>query len=72
VQSNITDHENGKLKGPHGSIQGYKGIAVADSANQVIVAVEAFGSGCESKQVYGDGGKSCRADARAEGERQAP
>jgi len=31
IKSNITDNESGKIKGPHGVIQGYNGIAVADS-----------------------------------------
>jgi hypothetical protein len=48
VQSNITDNESAKIKGAHGYIQGYNGIAVADSANQVIVAADAIGSGSES------------------------
>ena len=34
IKSNITDNESGKIKGPHGVIQGYNGIAVADSKNQ--------------------------------------
>ena len=48
VQSNITDGESARMKGPHGYIQGYNGIAIADSGNQVIVAAEAIGSGAES------------------------
>jgi hypothetical protein len=44
VKSNITDNESGKIKGPHGVIQGYNGIAVADTKNQVIVAANAYGS----------------------------
>jgi transposase len=44
VQSNITDNESAIIKGPHGVIQGYNGIAVADSKNQIIVAAEVFGS----------------------------
>ena len=48
VQSNITDNESARIKGPHGYIQGYNGIAIADSGNQVIVAAEAIGSGAES------------------------
>ena len=48
VQSNITDNESARIKGPHGYIQGYNGIAVADSGSQVIVAAEAIGSGAES------------------------
>ena len=48
VQGNITDNESARIKGPHGYIQGYNGIAIADSGNQVIVAAEAIGSGAES------------------------
>jgi hypothetical protein len=44
VQSNITDNESAKIKGPHGVIQGYNGIAIADGENQVIVAAEVAGS----------------------------
>jgi hypothetical protein len=44
VQSNITDNESAKIKGPHGYIQGYNGIGIADSGNQIIVAAEATGS----------------------------
>ena len=47
VQSNVTDNESAKIKGPHGVIQGYNGIAVADSKAQVIVASEAFGTDYE-------------------------
>jgi transposase/stalled ribosome alternative rescue factor ArfA len=50
VQSNITDNESAKILGPHGVIQGYNGIAVADSENQVIVAAEVFGSVYEGEQ----------------------
>jgi hypothetical protein len=48
VQSNITDNESALIKSPHGYIQGYNGIAVADSGNQVIVSAEVIGSGPES------------------------
>ena len=44
IKSNITDNESGTIKGPHGIIQGYNGIAVTDSKNQVIVAAKAYGS----------------------------
>jgi transposase len=50
IQSNITDNESAKIQGPHGVIQGYNGIAVADSENQVIVAAEVFGSVYEGEQ----------------------
>jgi transposase len=44
IKSNVTDNESGKIKGPHGVIQGYNGIAVADSKKQIIVAANAYGS----------------------------
>jgi len=44
VQSNITDNESAKIKGPHGYIQGYNGIAIADSGSQIIISAEASGS----------------------------
>jgi transposase len=50
VQSNITDNESAKIQGPHGVIQGYNGIAVSDSENQVIIADEVFGSVYEGEQ----------------------
>jgi transposase len=49
VKSNITDNESGMIKGAHGYIQGYNGIAVADGANGVIITAEAYGSGSESE-----------------------
>jgi transposase len=45
VQSNITDNESAKIKGPHGYIQGYHALAAADSGCQILVAAEATGSG---------------------------
>jgi hypothetical protein len=48
VQTSVTDPQSAKIKGPHGYIQGYNGIAVADSGNQVIVCAKAVGSGPES------------------------
>jgi len=44
VQSNITDNESARIKSPHGYIQGYNGIAIADSGNQIIVCAQASGS----------------------------
>jgi transposase len=44
VQSNITDNESARIKGPHGYIQGYNGIAIADSGSQIIVSAEATGT----------------------------
>ena len=48
VQSNITDNESALIKSPHGYIQGYNGITIADSGNQIIISAEAIGSGPES------------------------
>jgi hypothetical protein len=36
------------IKGPRGYIQGYNGIAAADSGSQAIILAEAIGSGPES------------------------
>ena len=47
VKSNITDNESAKMKTSHGVIQGYTGVATADSKHQVIVQAEAFGQGQE-------------------------
>ncbi|MBE7411569.1 MAG: hypothetical protein HS129_05820 [Leptospiraceae bacterium] len=44
-QSNITDNDSSKMKTSHGVIQGYNGVAVADSENQIIVEAEASGEG---------------------------
>jgi len=48
VQSNITDNESALIKSPRGYIQGYNGIAIADSGNQIVISAEAIGSGAES------------------------
>jgi hypothetical protein len=48
VQTNVTDPESARIKSPHGYIQGYNGIAMADSGNQVIISAEAVGSGPEA------------------------
>jgi transposase len=48
VQSNITDNESALIKSPHGYIQGYNGVTIADSGSQVIISAEAIGSGAES------------------------
>jgi len=49
VKSNITDNENAKLKTGEGYIQGYNGLAVADSKHQIIVNACPIG-----KQYEGD------------------
>jgi hypothetical protein len=51
VRVNITDEESAKIKSPHGYIQGYNGIAVADSKNQVIVAAERSVRGAKTPQA---------------------
>ena len=49
VKSNVTDNQSGKIKGPHGVIQGYNGLAVTDSKKQVIVAANAYGTVAEGQ-----------------------
>jgi transposase len=48
VKSNITDNESGFIKSAKGFIQGYNGVGIADSGNQVIVSAEVIGSVSES------------------------
>jgi len=48
VKSNITDNESALIKGPHGYVQGYNGITIADSGSQIIISAEVIGSGPES------------------------
>lgn len=47
IKSNITDNESAKMPSSHGVIQGYNGVAMADSKHQIIVHAEAFGQGPE-------------------------
>ena len=47
IKSNITDNESAKMPSSHGVIQGYNGIAAADSKYQVVVNAKAIGSGSE-------------------------
>lgn len=46
-KSNITDNESAKMMSAHGVIQGYDGVAAADSKHQVIVHAEAYGEAQE-------------------------
>lgn len=46
-QSNITDNDSAKMPTSKGVIQGYDGIALADSKHQVVVHAAAFGEGQE-------------------------
>ena len=48
-KSNITDNESAKMISSHGYIQGYNGLSVVDSKNQVVIYPEAFGSGQEAQ-----------------------
>ena len=48
VKSNITDNESGFIKSSKGYIQGYNGISVVDSGNQIIMAAEVTGTVAES------------------------
>lgn len=43
IKSNITDNDSAKMKTSQGVIQGYDGVATADSKHQVVVHAEAFG-----------------------------
>jgi transposase len=47
VQSNITDNESAKMPTSKGVVQGYTGVAIADSKHQVIMHGEAFGESQE-------------------------
>lgn len=51
IKSNITDNESGKMPSSHGVIQGYNGIAAADSKHQVILHAEAIGTGSEQDSL---------------------
>jgi hypothetical protein len=48
-QSNITDNDSAKMKGAHGVIQGYDGVAVVDAKHQVVVQAAAFGEAQEQR-----------------------
>jgi len=50
-QSNITDNESAKMKTSHGMVQGYNGLAIADSKHQIIINPEVFGSGQEGEYL---------------------
>jgi hypothetical protein len=48
VKSNITDNESGFIKSAKGFVQGYNGVSIADSGNQIVVSAEVTGSVSES------------------------
>ena len=47
VQSNVTDNESAKMKTNSGTKQGYNLVTAADSKHQIVLGIEAFGSGPE-------------------------
>jgi transposase len=51
IKSNMTDNESAKMPSSHGVIQGYNGIAAADSKHQIVVHAEAIGSGSEQDSL---------------------
>ena len=51
VKSNVTDNESAMIHSSKGYLQGYIGIAVSDSKNQVIVAAEAVGTANEGEHL---------------------
>jgi len=51
VKSNITDNDSAKMMTSHGVIQGFNGVAAADSKCQVVIQGEAFGSGQETQTL---------------------
>lgn len=76
VQSNVTDNESAKMKTNKGTIQGFNLVTAADSKYQLILGLEAFGSGpeqhtlepmiesleCNLSMDLGDGGTVLTAD----------
>jgi transposase len=53
VKSNVTDNESAMIHSSKGYLQGYIGIAVTDSKNQIIVAAEAVGTANEGEHFPG-------------------
>ena len=49
LRSNVTDNESGLIRTSSGIIQGYRGLAVADSKEQVRVSAAAVGSAHEGE-----------------------
>jgi transposase len=47
IKSNRTDNESAKMATDKGVIQGYTGVAAADTKHQIIVAAQAHGTGSE-------------------------
>jgi transposase len=53
VKSNVTDNESAMIHSSKGFLQGYIGIAVSDSKNQVIVCADAVGTANEGEHLPG-------------------
>jgi transposase len=53
VKSNATDNESAMIHSSKGFLQGYIGIAVTDSKNQIVVAAEAAGTANEGEHFPG-------------------
>ena len=51
IKSNVTDNESAVILSSSGYIQGYIGIAVSDSKNQVIISAQAAGSANECEHL---------------------
>ncbi len=51
IKSNITDNESAKMHSPHGMIQGYNGMSLADNKHQVVIHADAFGNVSESEYM---------------------
>lgn len=48
LKSNLTDNDSATMKGSHGVIQGYTGVAAVDAKSQIVMHAEAFGTGQEN------------------------
>lgn len=51
LKTNVTDPDSAKMATSKGVIQGYAAQAAVDSQNQVIVAADVIGSGCEQAML---------------------
>jgi hypothetical protein len=51
IKSNVTDNESALIMSSEGYIQGYIGLAVSDSENQVIISAQAAGSANECEHL---------------------
>ena len=65
-QSNVTDNDSAKLKGSHGTVQGYNALAMVDAKHQVIVAAEPVASVHEGEHL-GEMLDQAEANAKAAG-----